>query len=351
MIVHICCSVDSHFFIEKLKDDFKDEKLIGFFYDPNIHPYSEYLLRLKDAKYSCDILGVEFIEGEYALDSWLQKVRGFEHEPEKGERCSVCFDDRLEKSAKKAIELGHTSFTTTLLVSPKKSQEKLEIIGKNIGDKYNLEFIFKDYRSGNGIHLQSEAVKTNKLYRQDYCGCMFALGAQREQQNRLLDELMSPISRQILPNSIEHRLSIFEQRDKNTTLHKEAFLNYRLLNALVSQNKKPISAYILAYSLLPKNSCKCRVEFNRNEIYYANKDGVKFISIKTFNMMANSNFTNVQELYFGSLSFDLEIQLRAKISPNPYDISPIIVLDEVNFDNYEIYIDSKIYQDSCVKEV
>lgn len=121
------------------------------------------------------------------------------------------------------MELGHKLFTTTLLISPKKSQEKLEIIGKHIGDKYNIEFVFKDYRSGNGMHLQSEAVKINKLYRQDYCACMFALVAQREQQNRLKDELMSPISRQILPNSIEHRLSIFEQRDKNTVLYKEFF--------------------------------------------------------------------------------------------------------------------------------
>jgi len=127
-------------------------------------------------------------------------------------------------------------------------------------------------------------------------------------------------------------------------------LNYRLLNALVSQNKRPITSYILAYSSLPKNSSKCRVEFNRNGIYCANKDGIKFITIETFNIMTNSNFTDVQELYFSSLSFDLEIQLRAKIAPTPYDISPIIVLDEVNFDNYEIYINSKIYQDSYSKD-
>lgn len=132
MLVHICCSVDSHYFLERLQQDFPDEKLVGFFYDPNIHPYNEYLLRLKDVEYSCHKLGIELIEGPYNLEEWLRKVKGLENEPEKGDRCTVCYDDRLETSVKKAVELAHDKFTTTLLISPKKSQEKLEIIGADL---------------------------------------------------------------------------------------------------------------------------------------------------------------------------------------------------------------------------
>jgi len=135
MLVHICCSVDSHYFLQKLQEDFPNEKLTGFFYDPNIHPYSEYRLRFEDVKHSCELLDIELLEGEYDIDTWMKLVKGLENEPEKGDRCTVCFDRRLEVSVHKAKELGHDSFTTSLLISPKKSQDKLEIIGSKLEEK------------------------------------------------------------------------------------------------------------------------------------------------------------------------------------------------------------------------
>lgn len=94
------------FFLEKLQKDYPDEKLTGFFYDPNIHPYSEYQLRLLDVRRSCKMLGIDLLEGEYDYENWLNAVRGLEKEPEKGARCEVCFDKRFSVSAKKALELG-----------------------------------------------------------------------------------------------------------------------------------------------------------------------------------------------------------------------------------------------------
>lgn len=348
LLIHICCSVDSHFFIKQLQQEFPTEKFIGFFYDPNIHPYSEYLLRLNDAKYSCEILGIELIEGEYDLNSWLDKVRGLENEPEKGDRCTVCFDDRLEKTALLANKLGKAKFTTTLLVSPKKSQDKLQIIGNNLVTKFNLEFIFRDYRANGGGISQSEEVKSNNLYRQDYCGCMFALTAQRNYQERLLDELMSPISKQILPNSIEQRLEFYETRDNSAIFTKEQFLNFRLLNASVTHNKKVIPSYFLTYSHLNKKSQKCKIETQKNDIFYANKDGIKFLTIATFNILAKTNYNSVLELYFNAPKFEAECKIRQMIQSFSNSNSPIIVLDEIFFDNYEIFVDSKIYTDTIV---
>ena len=83
MLVHICCSVDSHYFLQKIQEQYPDEKLVGFFYDPNIHPYSEYKLRLLDVQYSCDLLGIELIEGEYDLESWMHTVKGLEQDLKK----------------------------------------------------------------------------------------------------------------------------------------------------------------------------------------------------------------------------------------------------------------------------
>ena len=348
MLIHVCCSVDSHFFIEMLQKDYPEEKFIAFFYDPNIHPYSEYLLRLKDAQYSCDLLGIELIEGEYDINSWLQKVKGLENEPEKGDRCTVCFDDRLEKTAILANKIGESTFTTTLLVSPKKSQEKLEKIGIELGFKFGLQFIFKDYRSKNGSALQSLSVSKNNLYRQDYCGCLFALSAQRESQDRLLDELMSPITKQVLPNSIESRLEFFDKRNQKSIFFKEQFQNYRLLNAKVSQNNIVLPSYFLWFSEIQRKSTKCKVVAEKNNIFYANKDGVKFISINTFNQLNESNFRDTKELYFSKLEIQQEISLRQKIDKMQNSCGAIIVLDNVNFESYEIFLDAKIFTDFMI---
>ncbi len=212
MLVHICCSVDSHFFLKKLKEKFPKEKFIGFFYDPNIHPYSEYKLRLLDVKRSCRMLNIPLIEGEYDFESWLDAVRGFENEPEKGKRCEICFDKRLEISAKKAKELGERTITTTLLTSPKKSKEQLKKTGEEIAKKFGVEFVDVDFRKGGGTQEQFKMAKEDQLYHQNYCGCMFALKKQRDEQKREASELFSPISNQILPCSIEDKIDLYEKR-------------------------------------------------------------------------------------------------------------------------------------------
>jgi predicted adenine nucleotide alpha hydrolase (AANH) superfamily ATPase len=355
MLVHICCSVDSHYFLERLQEDFPDEKLVGFFYDPNIHPYNEYLLRFKDVEYSCKKLGIELIEGPYNIEEWLKKVKGLENEPEKGDRCTVCFDDRLETSVKKAIELGHDKFTTTLLISPKKSQEKLEIIGSDLEKKYNIQWIFKDYRSGKGTEEQAKVVKENSFYRQNYCGCLFGLSAQREQQNKIMDEMFSPLSGQSLPQSIEYRLELFSNRtnlDETNIPYrivKQRFLNYRILNAKVKVDGEIVPSYFLCYSTINNGKTKGKVAFEKAEIHYLNKDEVKLLTIDTFNDFTQSHYKDVKDLMYHPLTFEAELKVRSEITQNPYGLSAIVILDNISESKYEFILDAKTYED--VKEV
>jgi len=349
MIVHICCSVDSHYFLQKIQEEYPKEKLIGFFYDPNIHPYSEYKLRLLDVQYSCDILGIELIEGEYDLETWMRQVKGLENEPEKGDRCTVCFDRRLDISAQKAVELGHNKFTTTLLISPKKSQDKLQIIGENLSKKYDLEFIFKDYRSGNGVELQGKEVKKHNIYRQNYCGCLYGLNAQREQQNKLTDELISPIGQQILPESIEERLELYKYRNENPNCNiiKQRFLNYRLLSAKVTIKKQVIPSYFLCYSTLKNQKSNGRIEKTINDVAYLNRDEIKIVSLEHFNILANSDYKSIIELVYNPLKFNEELEVRNKILKNNfYDLSCVIVLDLLYDTKIDIVCNSKIYDDA-----
>ncbi len=186
ILAHICCAVDAIYFLKRLREDYPDAEIVGFFYDPNIHPYEEYLLRLKESERACKLLGIEFIEGEYDIGRWLKRVKGYENEPEKGARCVVCFDERLEVSVKKARELGCDAFTTTLLMSPKKSQEQLKKVAQKLAETHGVEYLHKDYRKGGGVQEMNRLVREKNVWRQDYCGCLFALVKQKG-ENSLLD--------------------------------------------------------------------------------------------------------------------------------------------------------------------
>jgi predicted adenine nucleotide alpha hydrolase (AANH) superfamily ATPase len=355
VLVHICCSVDSHYFLQKLQNDFPNEKLIGFFYDPNIHPYSEYELRLLDVQRSCDMLGIELIVGEYDYLGWLQAVKGLEDEPEKGARCSVCFDNRFEASAAMAKKLNQKVYTSTLLTSPKKSLTQLELSGKEIGKRYGIDFIAPDYRKNSGTQEQNILAKKDKLYRQDYCGCMFALNKQRAQQNKISDELFCPISKQIQPKSIEDRIQLYSQRVQleekgiDYKIIKQRFLNYRLLRGYLKVRKKIVPVHFLPYSIIKNGYTRGKIEYSIDMLHYLNRDEVKFVSLKNYNLLTNCNYNSVLELIYNPPSFDIEIKARERLNAQSYDISAILVVDEIPTAKLEIICEAKVFED--VKEV
>lgn len=352
MLVHICCSVDSHFFMEKLQQEYPDEKLIGFFYDPNIHPYSEYQLRYLDVQRSCKKLGIELIEGEYDYENWMDAVRGLEKEPEKGARCEVCFDRRFEVSAHKALELGETSMTTTLLVSPQKSQDQLKKSGDTFHASHGVEFIAFDYRKNGGTNDQSRVSKTEQLYRQDYCGCIFGLTMQRDQQHKLMDEMFSPLSKQILPASIEERLELYSKRmeleDANIPykIIRERFLNYRLIRASLKAGTDIIPSYPLIYSTINRTRTEGKIDFELDRQHFLNREEVRFITLETFNNLTSSNYKNTQELMFNAPSSEVEITLRMHLCKGAFNTSAIIVIDEIPSSKITLILETKTYDDT-----
>ena len=352
MLVHICCSVDSHFFMEKLQQEFPDEKLTGFFYDPNIHPYSEYQLRLLDVERSCKKLGIDLIEGPYDFEDWMDAVRGLEKEPEKGARCEVCFDRRFEVSAHKALELGETSMTTTLLVSPQKSQDQLKKSGDTFHASHGVEFIAFDYRKNGGTNDQSRVSKEEQLYRQDYCGCIFGLTMQRDQQHKLMDEMFSPLSKQILPASIEERLELYSKRmdleDANIPykIIRERFLNYRLMRASVKTDGKIIPSYPLIYSTINRTRTEGKIDFELDGQHFLNREEVRFITLETFNTLTSSNYQTTQELMFNAPSVQTEMALRAQLMSNQFNTSAIIVVDEIPTSKITLTLETKTYEDT-----
>lgn len=341
MLVHICCSVDSDYFLKRLCATQDKNTIIAYFYDPNIHPFSEYLLRLSDVKRSCKKLGIPLIAGEYDYESWLKGTKGLENEPEKGERCKYCFDFRLENTAKKAIELGQKCITTTLLMSPKKEFKLLENRLKEISQKYNIEYFAPDFRKGGGTTEQFANAKKEQLYHQNYCGCLYALNMSRAEA--YLCELSCPISKQIQPASALERIELYKKVRKyektNTAfeLRKTRIQNYRLISASIQIGEKIEPSYILFGSVLPKEKSSFNLE--KASHIACVKDYIWLVDLKTFNLLARTNYKSTKELYFKAPSLKKELKVRKKLS-GTLSNNPIIVLDEIKQASYILKLQS-----------
>lgn len=364
MLVHICCSVDSHYFLSEIQKIYPDTTMIGYFYNPNIHPKSEYDLRLLDVRRSCKMLGVELIEEEYESQEWFESVKGLEEEPEKGERCVKCFDMRLEKTAQMAHTMSIESFTSTLLSSPLKEQQILFTQGNQIAQHYGLCFIKVDVRSNGGTQAQSELANKDRLYKQTYCGCQFALSKQRESQGQLPLELMSNIGKQILPASNEQRKAVFDLRDKyekegrEYALYKQSKIIWRNLRSICIDEGKVISSYVITHSR-SKNMIKTsNITYIKHSIYdkdyrlqcvevgYAKRDESIFLSIDDANILLKTQYANVQEMVYNAPCYEYEIALRTALC-GADSINPIIILDKKIKHSLKVFINA-YFQESSI---
>ena len=167
----MCCAGCSPHVIDVLK---KDYVVTGYFYNPNIHPESEYQLRLSEAKNLARRLDVELLSGDYDANEWFALTKGMEQEPEGGPRCDICFRMRLEKTAQYARDDGFDIFTTTLTVSPYKNAERINLIGTEAAQKNGVEFLERNFKKKEGFKKTMRLSRDFGLYRQNYCGCLYS---------------------------------------------------------------------------------------------------------------------------------------------------------------------------------
>jgi predicted adenine nucleotide alpha hydrolase (AANH) superfamily ATPase len=144
------------------------------FYNPNIHPNEEYNKRLNEAIKFSKIVEMPLVELKEDEKLWFEKVKKHEHEKEGGDRCSICFKHRLDKTAEIAKTKGFDLFTTTLTVSPYKNSKRINLIGKDLQEKFSVDFLESDFKKGDGYNKSIELSKEHDLYRQHYCGCVYS---------------------------------------------------------------------------------------------------------------------------------------------------------------------------------
>lgn len=171
LLLHICCAPDAAVVVERLRTEYD---ITGFFYNPNIHPQQEYQLRVKEMERVAFKMSFPLQVGTYDADHWFALTKGLEELPEGGERCKLCFQLRLETTARFAANSKFDLFTTVLTVSPHKKAALINKLGKSIAEQYRVLFLEANFKKRDGFKRSLELSKLFNLYRQDYCGCVYS---------------------------------------------------------------------------------------------------------------------------------------------------------------------------------
>ncbi len=179
LLLHVCCAPCSTYTVTKLREQGID--VSGYFYNPNIHPYLEFKKRLDTLKEFAQLMDFDLLtEEDYGLTEYLHKVVFNEKQ-----RCSICYEMRLEKTAEQAAKSGADAFSSTLLYSRYQKHDNIVTICEKMAKKYGVKFYYDDFRLGwqEGI---DKAIEMD-LYRQPYCGCIYS--EQERYDNRLKKKL------------------------------------------------------------------------------------------------------------------------------------------------------------------
>ncbi|CDL87315.1 epoxyqueuosine reductase QueH [Xenorhabdus cabanillasii] len=174
VLLHSCCAPCSGEVMEAMLASGIDFTI--FFYNPNIHPLKEYELRKDENIRFAEQMGIPFIDADYDRDNWFERAKGMENEPERGIRCTMCFDMRFERTALYAHEHGFPVITSSLGISRWKNMQQINECGVRAASRYpGLTYWEYNWRKGGGSARMIEISKREEFYQQEYCGCIYSL--------------------------------------------------------------------------------------------------------------------------------------------------------------------------------
>lgn len=174
VLLHCCCAPCACSIIERILHAKIDFAI--FFYNPNIHPEEEYQRRKGEIVAYANKQRVPVIDADYDPSVWLEHVKGYEHEPERGKRCSLCFEFRLRKTAEYASKHGFSGISTTLGISRWKNFEQVTEAGRRAISSFpSLSYLDVNWRKDGGVVRMEELIKQEQFYRQNYCGCVYSI--------------------------------------------------------------------------------------------------------------------------------------------------------------------------------
>lgn len=169
VLIHACCAICSGYPIQKLQE--LGYEPIVYFFNPNIHPETEYKKRLEAQEQLCDSLNCKLIVEDYTPNMYNDIMSGFSDYKEGSVRCKRCFEQRLLRTVQKAKELEIGKYTTSISVSPHKNFEFIKEAAENLSNYFQPEFLAIDFKKEDGFLKSNQISKELSLYRQNYCGC------------------------------------------------------------------------------------------------------------------------------------------------------------------------------------
>ena len=187
ILLHSCCAPCSSYVITFLSNYFD---ITILYYNPNIAPQEEYEKRKNEQIKLIKTLNtknkLDFLDCDYENNIYNEVIKGYENIPEGGSRCHICFNLRLEKTAKLAKLNNYDYFCSTLTVSPHKNSKVINEIGEKISNKYDIKWLYSDFKKNEGFKQSIELSKKYDLYRQDYCGCIYSKKDKEKQEITIL---------------------------------------------------------------------------------------------------------------------------------------------------------------------
>lgn len=174
VLIHSCCAPCSGELMELMVENGID--LTIFFYNPNIHPKKEYEIRKNENIRFAEKLGIDFVDGDYNVQDWFYNAVGMEDEPERGKRCTMCFDMRFIRTAQYAKENGFRIFTSSLGISRWKNMDQINDCGLHAADFVgDVKYWTYNWRKHGGAARMYDIAKRENFYKQEYCGCIYSL--------------------------------------------------------------------------------------------------------------------------------------------------------------------------------
>ncbi|TYO27373.1 epoxyqueuosine reductase QueH, partial [Acinetobacter baumannii] len=174
LLLHSCCAPCSGEVMESLIESNINFSI--FFYNPNIHPVKEYLIRKEENIRFAEKHNIPFIDADYDTDNWFARAKGMENEPERGIRCTMCFDMRFERTALYAYENGFSLISSSLGISRWKNMAQINDCGIRAASHYpDIQYWDYNWRKNGGSSRMIEISKREEFYQQEYCGCVYSL--------------------------------------------------------------------------------------------------------------------------------------------------------------------------------
>jgi len=165
-LLHVCCAPCANQCVESLRGE--EIQVYGFWYNPNIHPFTEYRARRNCLRSYAEDVQLPLIEkNDYALRPFIREVAA-----DIKNRCGKCYEMRLFEAARQAKEWGFDSFTSSLFISPYQNHDLMAATAEKAAAAYGVAFLYRDFRPL--FKAGQEYARQHDFYMQKYCGCVFS---------------------------------------------------------------------------------------------------------------------------------------------------------------------------------